>query len=345
MPRPRRRLPVVVIATLLSVGVAAPGAAADAPLDLFRQTVARYRDDATRAATTHTASQDEALLDGVDRCLVLVGPVCPVRDVVTGVMLLTDLADAGFGDSERRGRTLLAGALRLGDFLRSRPQLRDGVDPEFLPRWFAHAGRFLTAQRLLPDARAAIDRALRDFPSSVDLRVARGLTYEMPAYWDTANYRGTRATLGVALGEYEQAARTHPSAFEPRLRLAWLRDVLRDRRAPDDAASVLTGGADADTIYLAHLLLAGFAERRGDAAVALAEYARAQESGPHYKAACIGLSRMQELAGQTAAAAATAADCLQRHERTELIDPWLDIRIGLTPQARVHWLRREARRP
>jgi len=98
------------------------------------------------------------------------------------------------------------------------------------------------------------------------------------------------------------------------------------------------GASTDDQQYVAHLLLGRVAARAHDLEVADAEYRKAYGIGAGYQAACIALSRNEEVLDHPERAADLARDCLllANHD-----DPWPYYDAMGDPDALPH-LRAEA---
>ena len=354
-----------MIAAILGVVAAVCGQArADDALDVFRTTTEHYRAAPERAVQALTRADLDMVVRGAAACgasLSRTGApsVCSRRDALAGAMMLSDAADVAFGIEAGLGRSLLRAATRLIDRLERRIG-RTEMEAVFIPRFYAHAGRQLLVQRLVPDAARLVGNSLDGFPESDDLRIAMVLIAEVQNYWTNDNVRGDTTSsspllnripirwggpqLNRAAEEYERVLRRHPQNVEARIHLAWLHVLIRDKRADGDLDLAIRDAANGDERYLAHLLRAGIAERADRLDDAIDEYGRAADAGPYYKSACTGLSRAYVMAGRSGEAADTATRCMRLSLERDQNDPWLTLRFGVTPAPMVEWLRAEARR-
>jgi len=230
-----------------------------------------------------------------------------VTDVInSGLALLHDARRAPFGD-------------RLGDEPRR--------------SWYYAVASSLVASILLPEASALIDAGLKAFPDDPLLVTARGT---IAAGHPRMRFHSTKA----ALADYQRALALAPDLAIIKLRLGQLYvDLGSGREAARWLQSVASGASTDDQRYLAHLLLGRIAAAEHDLEMSDAEYFKAYRLGAGYQAACIALSRSEEVLEHPERAADIAEDCFRLSEHD---DPWPYYHAMGDPDALPH-LRAEAR--
>jgi hypothetical protein len=144
----------------------------------------------------------------------------------------------------------------------------------------------------------------------------------------------------TAMADYKRALTMAPDVAIVKLRLGQLSLALGSgREAESWLKSVVAGAATDNQQYLAHLLLGRIAATNHDHEMAEAEDNQAYNIGAGYQAACIALSRSEEVLEHTERAADIAEGCLRMSNHD---DPWPYYDAMGDPDALPH-LRAEAR--
>jgi hypothetical protein len=195
--------------------------------------------------------------------------------------------------------------------------------------WYYAAATGLLAYYRGPEASQLIDIGLSEFPSDPLLLTARA----------TISARNRRPAP-IAIADYKHAMTLAPDLAIAKLRLAqWYLDRRFGPEARPLLQSVVAGPATDSQQYFAHLLLGRMAANAHRLEEADAEYNRAYRIGAGYQAACIAVSRREEVLEHQERAAAVADECfgLSAHD-----DPWPSYLSKNDPDALPH-IRAEAR--
>ena len=137
-----------------------------------------------------------------------------------------------------------------------------------------------------------------------------------------------RSRLARAVSLYEEALRSDPGQAEARLRLG--RSQLDAGRVEAGLAHVewvLRNSAEADLVYVAHLLTGRERERRGDSRAAAESYAKALAVEPGGQVAQIALSHVRSGSGDREGAEATLLAAIAPRESVR-VDPWRGLDQG-----------------
>ena len=205
--------------------------------------------------------------------------------------------------------------------------------------WYYAVASSFVASILLPEASQVIDIGLKEFHDDPLLLTARGTVAGRFHHASKAAMMRLPSAKS-AMAEYKRALVLAPGLTIAKLRLGQLYvDLGARREARDWLQSVATGASTDDQRYVAHLLLGRVAARAQDLEVADAEYRKAYSIGAGYQAACIALSRNEDVLDHPERAADLARDCLllANHD-----DPWPYYDAMGDPDALPH-LRAEAR--
>jgi hypothetical protein len=205
--------------------------------------------------------------------------------------------------------------------------------------WYYGVASSFVASVLLPEASQVIDIGLKEFHDDPLLLTARGTVAGRFHHGPKAAMMRLPSTKS-AMADYKRALMLAPGLTIAKLRLGQLYvDLGAGREAGSWLQSVATGASSDDQQYVAHLLLGRVAARAHDLELADAEYRKAYSIGAGYQAACIALSRNEEVLDHPERAADLARDCLllSNHD-----DPWPYYDAMGDPEALPH-LRAEAR--
>lgn len=344
--------------------------------EVYLQAARRYRDAPASAVRTVARMARRDISDGITACLTT---RCGPRDLIAYAVMHADVVESVLGSDANLARFHVRSGARLLDPLRhdairemQKEALAEGwklyratgVDGTVVPRWYALVARLYLAHHYVAEARSTITEGLSKGGDSPDLYLTRGLTTELPLFWDFPDLRGTLAdrarvfgnadrppldavlkALQAAALDYRHALMLQPSHTPARLRLGWVRLLEQDPRGWEDLATAIEDAADSETLYLAHLLR-GLATARGrSAGDAIADYEAAERVLPEAQTACVALSHAYEEAARLPEAQRLANRCLPRTAGSEIADPWWVFRLGLPDPATVRWLHEEARRP
>jgi len=137
-----------------------------------------------------------------------------------------------------------------------------------------------------------------------------------------------RSRLARAVSLYEEALRSDPGQAEAQLRLG--RSQLDAGRVEAGLAHVewvLRNSAEADLVYVAHLLTGRERERRGDSRAAAESYAKALAVEPGGQVAQIALSHVRSGSGDREGAEATLLAAIAPRESVR-VDPWRGLDQG-----------------
>jgi tetratricopeptide (TPR) repeat protein len=205
--------------------------------------------------------------------------------------------------------------------------------------WYYAVASSLVASILLPEASQVIDIGLKEFHDDPLLLTARGTIAGRFHHGPKVAMMRLPSTK-AAMADYKRALMLAPGLTIAKLRLGHLYvDLGAGPEATGWLQSVAAGASTDDQQYVAHLLLGRVAARAQDLEVADAEYRKAYGIGAGYQAACIALSRNEEVLDHPERAADLARDCLllSGHD-----DPWPYYDAMGDPDALLH-LRAEVR--
>jgi tetratricopeptide (TPR) repeat protein len=215
--------------------------------------------------------------------------------------------------------------------------------------WYYAMASVLVASGRLSEASSLVDIGLKEFHDDPLLVTARGTIsgrrLDVLMFGEgNANSDARTAALmrwqAKATADYKRALRLNPDLAIAKLRLGQLYvEVGDEREAGPWLQSVAAGTATDNQQYLAHLLLGRIAANEHELEASNAEYHKAYSIGAGYQAACIALSRLEEVLEHQDRAAEIAEDCLRLSEHD---DPWPYYRAKADPDALLH-LRAEAR--
>jgi tetratricopeptide (TPR) repeat protein len=217
----------------------------------------------------------------------------------------------------------------------------------FKERWHAYALGPSLVQHDLYSATLAVRQGVGAFPGSADLQLMRGIVMELTARGLTSDMRGAwmpnrrifEALRAAALA-YQHALGLDPSLLSARLRLGWAYGVnSSSEHAREQLQLVADGATGADLRYLAHLMLGGVAEQKGQADLAYEEYERAHATRPDAQTAHLALMRVARMTGRIARAERLFAEYAARGSIGE--DPWWYFSMGLDSEISA-WLHAQA---
>ncbi|MGE0703306.1 MAG: tetratricopeptide repeat protein, partial [Vicinamibacterales bacterium] len=264
-----------------------------------------------------------------------------VQDKVTGIVLHSDAAASLINADPQLARFHIQAAGRLVEHVPDRPL--------FVQRWFEFVAMVYVSGGRFQNAAATVNEALRKFPDTATLYMARAGVAELQVIFNHPNLRGetigdnrtrlrvTRA-LEAAAADYRRALELDSASSMARLRLGWIHVLLRDGLADRDLALVLQESRDDSIRYLAHLFLGAIAEREKNLLEALRQYEAARQAGPFHQTACVALSHVEDALGYSVRAGETALECLTLQKAD---DPWR--RLGPFDPHIFDWLQAEAR--
>jgi tetratricopeptide (TPR) repeat protein len=199
--------------------------------------------------------------------------------------------------------------------------------------WYYAVASVLIASSRAPEASSLVDVGLAEFPNDPLLLTARGTIGARRALQGLA-------AENAAIADYKRALTLAPDLAIAKLRLGQLyleRGFGRD--AGPWLQSVAAGTATDNQQYFAHLLLGRIAANEHNLEVSDAEYHRAYRIGAGYQAACIAVSRREDVLEHHERAADIAEECFRLSDHD---DPWPYYRAKGDPDALPH-LRAEAR--
>src|SRR5262249_19010626 len=205
--------------------------------------------------------------------------------------------------------------------------------------WYYAVASSFVASILLPEASQVIDIGLKEFHDDPLLVTARGTIAGRFHHGSKVAMMHLPSTKS-AMADYKRAMMGARDLRIAKLRLGHLYvDLRAGHEATGWLQSVAAGTSTDDQQYVAHLLLGRVAARAQDLETADAEYRKAYGIGAGYQAACIALSRNEEVLDHPERAADLARDCflLANHD-----DPWPYYDAMGDPDALRH-LRAEAR--
>jgi hypothetical protein len=350
-----RRLRATAVATAIAVlslfvGTGADNATQNSPAPAtFQQILHNYRTGRTREAVSELAAWPVDRLAAVAKAS---APNLSSSDRMAAAILQAEVAGAlldahrvKYGLASRLspndGRKVTevvnsglalfydAGRAPFGELLGDEPR-----------RWWYYAvASSFAASILLPEASQVIDIGLKEFHDDPLLLTARGTIAGRFHHGPKAAMMRLPSTKS-AMADYKRALMLAPGLTIAKLRLGHLYvDLRAEREATVWLQSVAGGASTDDQQYVAHLLLGRVAARARDREVADAEYRKAYGIGAGYQAACIALSRNEDVLDHPERAADLAGECLllANHD-----DPWPYYDAMGDPDALPH-LRAEAR--
>jgi tetratricopeptide (TPR) repeat protein len=212
------------------------------------------------------------------------------------------------------------------------------IDPADVARvvhdWHVLAASVLIARGTGRDVFEFIDKALVRYPKDPELELAFGVFHEREATESIVDVSlardiylasvvtSWRHALMTAADYYDRSLKDGSDSEEARLRLGHVHALLGEERKAQAALATLAESAATPSIrYLALLFLAGLAENHGQRDAAQSRYLQALVLAPDAQAPLLGLSRLQDEAGDEAG----ARSWLERSFKavgSQRVDPW-----------------------
>jgi tetratricopeptide (TPR) repeat protein len=262
------------------------------------------------------------------------------RLMIAAMLLHTEAAFRAPGDEVEKQLDLARIAAQSLEDIKVEHHSADSglIDPEDVARvvhdWHVMAASVLIARGTGRDVFEFIDKALVRYPKDPELELAFGVFHEREATESVVDVSlardiylasvvtSWRQALMTAADYYERSLKDGSDSEEARLRLGHVHALLGEERKAQAALATLAESAATPSIrYLALLFMAGLAENHGQRDAAQSRYLQALVLVPDAQAPLLGLSRLQDEAGDEAG----ARSWLERSFKavgSQRVDPW-----------------------
>jgi tetratricopeptide (TPR) repeat protein len=262
------------------------------------------------------------------------------RLMIAAMLLHTEAAFMAPGDEVEKQLDLARIAAQSLEDIKVEHHSADSrlIDPDDVARvvhdWHVLAASVLIARGTGRDVFEFIDKALVRYPKDPELELAFGVFHEREATESVVDVSlardiylasvvtSWRHALMTAADYYDRSLKDGSDSEEARLRLGHVHALLGEERKAQATLATLAESATTPAIrYLALLFLARLAENHGQRDAAQSRYLQALVLAPDAQAPLLGLSRLQDEAGDEAG----ARSWLERSFKavgSQRVDPW-----------------------